>query len=88
MLNYPIRFEPILKEKIWGGNKLKKLLNKPSDRDDIGESWEISGVKNDISVVENGPLKGKTLNDLLEEYKERLLGQKNYGNLEPNFHSL
>lgn len=78
MLNYPIRFEPILKEKIWGGNKLKNILNKNSDSEDLGESWEISGVKGDISVVENGPLKGKTLNTLLEEYKERLLGGKNF----------
>ncbi|NJY62385.1 mannose-6-phosphate isomerase [Salinimicrobium sp. CDJ15-81-2] len=78
MLNYPISFEPILKDKIWGGNKLKNILNKNSNREDIGESWEISGVRGDISVVANGPLKGKTLNDLLEEYKERLLGEKNF----------
>lgn len=78
MLNYPIRFEPILKEKIWGGNKLRNILNKDSNREDLGESWEISGLKGDISVVANGPLKGKTLNDLLVEYKERLLGEKNF----------
>lgn len=78
MLNYPIRFKPILKEKIWGGSKLKNLLNKNSKREDIGESWEISGVKNDISEVENGPFKGRTLNQLLEEYQARLLGEKNY----------
>ena len=78
MLNYPIRFEPILKEKIWGGNKLKNILNKNSDREDLGESWEISGVKGDISVVENGPLKGQTLKALLEKYKQRLLGERNY----------
>ncbi|WP_029033812.1 type I phosphomannose isomerase catalytic subunit [Salinimicrobium terrae] len=78
MLNYPIRFEPILKEKIWGGNKLKQILNKASTSENTGESWEISGVKGDISVVGNGSLKGQTLNALLEEYKERLLGEKNY----------
>lgn len=78
MLNYPIRFEPILKEKIWGGNKLKQILNKPSTSKSTGESWEISGVKDDISVVENGSLKGKSINALLEEYKERLVGEKNY----------
>lgn len=78
MLNYPIRFEPILKEKIWGGNKLKNILHKPSTSDKTGESWEISGVKGDISVVENGPLKGQTLNALLKEYREQLLGVKNY----------
>jgi len=78
MLNYPIKFEPILKEKIWGGNKLINILNKDSNREDLGESWEISGVKGDISVVQNGALKGQTLNALLEEYKEGLLGQKNF----------
>ncbi|WP_423818311.1 type I phosphomannose isomerase catalytic subunit [Salinimicrobium sp. TIG7-5_MAKvit] len=78
MLNYPIKFEPILKEKIWGGNKLINILNKDSNREDLGESWEISGVKGDISVVQNGALKGQTLNTLLEEYKEGLLGQKNF----------
>lgn len=78
MLNYPIRFEPILKEKIWGGNKLKEVLHKNSEKENLGESWEISGVPGNISVVANGPLKGKTLNSLLEEYKERLLGERNY----------
>ncbi|MCX2836595.1 mannose-6-phosphate isomerase [Salinimicrobium sp. MT39] len=78
MLNYPIKFEPILKEKIWGGNKLINILNKDSNREDLGESWEISGVKGDISVVQNGALKGQTLNALLEEYKEGLLGLKNF----------
>jgi mannose-6-phosphate isomerase len=78
MLNYPIKFKPILKEKIWGGNKLKNILNKNSDREDLGESWEISGVKGDISVVQNGALKGQTLNALLEEYKEGLIGKKNF----------
>ncbi len=78
MLNYPIRFTPILKEKIWGGTKLKQILNKHSNRNDLGESWEISGVKNDISVVENGPLKGRTLNQLLEKYKSDFLGKENF----------
>ena len=85
MLNYPIKFQPILKDKIWGGEKLKNILNKPSKRSDIGESWEISGVKNDISVVENGALKGATLNQLLERYKERLLGKKNWKVFGPDF---
>lgn len=74
MLDYPIRFIPILKEKIWGGNKLKEILNKDSEKDNLGESWEISGVKDDISVVENGSLTGRTLNELLVEYGEDLLG--------------
>ena len=78
MLDYPIRFEPILKEKIWGGSKLKDILNKDSNREDLGESWEVSGVKDDISVVEHGSLKGQTLNALLEKYKGDFIGNKNY----------
>ncbi|MBQ0786541.1 MAG: class I mannose-6-phosphate isomerase [Oceanihabitans sp.] len=78
MLLYPIKFEPILKEKIWGGQKLKELLNKESDLPNIGESWEISGVEKDISIVSNGALKGKTLNELLDIYKADLIGKKNY----------
>lgn len=76
MLDYPLKFQPILKEKIWGGNKLKTILNKKTELENVGESWEISGVKENISVVENGELKGKSLNELLEEYKDEILGHK------------
>lgn len=76
MLDYPLKFIPILKEKIWGGDKLKNLLHKESDSKNVGESWEISGVKNDISIVANGSFKGQTLNQLLEENGEALLGKK------------
>ena len=85
MLNYPIRFEPILKEKIWGGNKLRNILHKNSNQENLGESWEVSGVKNDISVVVNGALKGRNLNSILEEYKERILGEKNFRNFGAEF---
>ena len=77
MLDYPIKFEPILKEKIWGGNKLKEILHKSSPEQNLGESWEISGVKGDISVVEKGPLKGQSLTRLLEDHREKLLGKEN-----------
>lgn len=75
---YPLKFSPILKEKIWGGQKLKTLLNKQCDSTNIGESWEISDVEGDVSIVSNGKLKGKSLKYLLEEFKENLLGEKNY----------
>lgn len=74
---YPIKFSPILKEKIWGGEKLSSILNKKSDSKNIGESWEISGVEGNISVVANGLYKGKTLNDLISKYKSEFLGHKN-----------
>ena len=75
---YPLKFIPILKEKIWGGQKLKTLLNKESNLPNIGESWEISDVEGDTSIVSNGSLKGKSLKELLETYKADLLGIQNY----------
>jgi len=77
-LKYPIKFRPILKEKIWGGQKLKNLLNKENDLPNIGESWEISDVEGDTSIVSNGALQGKSLKELLEKYKADLIGTKNY----------
>ncbi|HLT52335.1 MAG TPA: type I phosphomannose isomerase catalytic subunit [Flavobacteriaceae bacterium] len=75
---YPIKFHPILKDKIWGGNKLKTILNKEHNLLNAGESWEISDVEGDTSVVANGDLAGKTLKDLLSEYTSDLLGEKIY----------
>ncbi|HSM64317.1 MAG TPA: type I phosphomannose isomerase catalytic subunit, partial [Gillisia sp.] len=79
---YLLKFEPILKEMIWGGNKLKSLFNKKTTSDKTGESWEISDLENNTSVVSNGPLKGRSLQWLLKEYKEKLVGVevfKNFG---------
>lgn len=75
---YPLKFKPILKDKIWGGEKLSKYLNKTTDSKTAGESWEISDVEGDTSVVSNGELKGKSLKELLETFKSDLLGNKNY----------
>ena len=75
---YPIKFHPILKEKIWGGNKLKTILNKLTETENVGESWEISTVGDDVSIVYNGEFAGRTLNDLIKEYKGELLGKKIY----------
>ena len=74
---YPFKFDPILKEKVWGGNKLKELFSK-NEEGRIGESWEISGVDENVSEIINGPLKGKTLNWLLGNYKGKLVGEKVY----------
>jgi len=77
-LLYPLKFEPILKNKIWGGEKLNTLLNKQSKHSNVGESWEISDVEGDTSIVANGRLKGKSLKSLLSEYQRFLVGNKNY----------
>jgi len=75
---YPLQFEPILKERIWGGEKLKTILNKPIVSKITGESWELSTVQGDVSVVANGVLKGKSLMDLIDETPDAILGTKVY----------
>ena len=75
---YPLQFEPILKERIWGGEKLKTILNKPITSKITGESWEISTVEGDVSVVANGILAGKSLNELIDSNPEALLGTEVY----------
>ncbi|NMH25287.1 type I phosphomannose isomerase catalytic subunit [Flavobacterium solisilvae] len=73
---YPLQFEPILKERIWGGTKLKTHLNKPIASEITGESWEISTVENDVSTIANGVFKGKSLNELINDFPEQVLGTK------------
>ena len=73
---YPLTFEPIYKERIWGGTKLKDFLNKSFEDNRIGESWELSTVANDVSVVSNGKFAGLNLNELIEKYPTEILGTK------------
>lgn len=73
---YPLKFSPILKDKIWGGTKLKTLFNKPATSDHLGESWELSGYEGDESVVTNGFLAGNNLAELLEVYMGDLVGDR------------
>ena len=76
--SYPLQFEPILKDRIWGGEKLKTILNKPITSKITGESWELSTVEGDVSVVSNGVLKGKSLMELIDEMPNEILGTKVY----------
>ncbi len=72
---YPLKFKTIFKEKLWGGNKIKTILNKEfSPLPNCGETWEISGVEGDVSVVSNGALKGQKLTDILKTYQADLVG--------------
>jgi mannose-6-phosphate isomerase len=73
---YPLQFKPILKERIWGGEKLKTILNKPITSKITGESWEISTVAGDVSIIANGFFEGKPLTELIEEMPEAILGNK------------
>lgn len=76
---YPLKFQPIFKDKIWGGDKIRKILNKDiGNLPNCGESWEISGVAEEISVVTNGFLKGNNLEELIEIYMGDLVGDKIY----------
>ena len=72
---YPIKFKPRLKERLWGGDRLGTLMGKklPAGKK-IGESWEVSGVQKDVSVVGNGFLKGNDLQELIEVYMGELVG--------------
>lgn len=71
---YPLKFTPIFKERIWGGHKLRDYLNKSFDSNQIGESWELSTVGNDISIVEDGEFEGLNLNELIEKFPTEILG--------------
>jgi mannose-6-phosphate isomerase len=84
---YPLKFKTIYKDKIWGGQKIRTYLHKDfGTLPNCGETWEISGVKSDVSVVENGELEGQSLAALLEKYQDELVGEKVYshfGNIFP-----
>lgn len=75
---YPLKFKPILKSIIWGGDEICKFKKITPVEDGVGESWEISGVEGNISVVANGELEDRSLEDLISSYKEQLVGKKNY----------
>ena len=81
---YPLKFKPIYKHRIWGGTRLKELFNKDfSPLPNCGESWELSGVNENLSFVDNGFLAGNNINELIEIYMGDLLGDKvfeKYGN--------
>ena len=76
---YPLKFQPIFKDKIWGGQKIKSILHKDfSPLPNCGESWEVSGIEGDISVVANGFLAENDLNELIEIYMYDLVGDNIY----------
>ena len=73
-----IKFNPLLKSILWGGEKIVPFKHLTSDQKQVGESWEISGVKDNESVVSNGEYKGWTLNKLVDTLKDKLVGKENY----------
>ncbi|MDA7558665.1 class I mannose-6-phosphate isomerase [Flavobacteriaceae bacterium] len=75
---YPLQFTPLYKYRIWGGEKLKTELNKQYKEKNIGESWEISDVSDNETVVAEGALKGQSLRDLIKEFKGDFVGNAVY----------
>lgn len=79
---YPIKFKPRIKERIWGGHAILERKGKAAARlakDKLyGESWDLSSVKGDISVVANGMLKGNNLEEIIEVYMGELVGENNF----------
>ena len=75
---YPLKFRPILKSMVWGGEKIAPFKSISTDQHNIGESWELSGVKGNESVVANGEYAGRTITDLIKEFKDKLIGKSNY----------
>jgi mannose-6-phosphate isomerase len=73
---YPLKFTPVILDKIWGGKKLNSILQKDTSSSRAGESWEISGVKGNISMVSEGFLEGNNLTELIEIYMGDLVGDK------------
>jgi len=82
---YPLKFQPLYKYRIWGGEKLKTELGKNYSENLIGESWEISDVNNDETLVTEGPLKGLTLKQLTKRFKGDFLGETVYTAFGNNF---
>jgi mannose-6-phosphate isomerase len=76
---YPLKFKPIFKERIWGGQNLRTHFDKdiPPDKN-IGESWELADLPEDKSLISNGPLAGKTIDKAIEEFGQRITGKKEY----------
>lgn len=74
----PLKFNAFLKQTIWGGNKIIPFKHLDSQLENVGESWEISGVKNHQTIVSEGEYAGRALNEVVEELKGKLIGESNY----------
>jgi mannose-6-phosphate isomerase len=76
---YPLKFRPIYKQRIWGGQKLREVFGKdvpPGDK--IGESWELADLPADKSIIANGELAGQTLRSAIEQYPKEISGDENF----------
>ena len=85
MFTQVLHFAPYLKSVIWGGERIAPFKGIATDQTCIGESWEISAVPGHVSVVDRGPLKGKKLTELINEYDAELVGEAIYRQFGVNF---
>lgn len=82
---YPLKFQPILKQTLWGGERIVPFKRLHSSLTSVGESWELSGVKGNESVVAEGEYKGRSLAELVRQYKGTLVGEDNYARFGDTF---
>ncbi|WP_165020383.1 type I phosphomannose isomerase catalytic subunit [Dysgonomonas sp. ZJ279] len=82
---YPLKFKSILKSIIWGGDEICKFKGIAPEQDGVGESWEISSVEGNVSVVANGELENKSLDEVIATYKEQLVGKQNFATFGTTF---
>ncbi|MBQ8674581.1 MAG: class I mannose-6-phosphate isomerase [Bacteroides sp.] len=82
---YPLKFEPILKQTLWGGDKIIPFKHLNDALANVGESWEVSAVEGSESVVANGADKGMTLPEMVRKYKAALVGEANYARFGEKF---
>ncbi len=75
---YPLKFQPVYSYRIWGGEKLKTILNKNYKENSIGESWEVSDINESETKVYEGDLKGFTLKQLIKKFKGDFVGNRVY----------
>ena len=79
MKTYPLKFEPIYKQRIWGGQRLREVFGKDLPAGEkIGESWELADLPEDRSVIANGELAGRTLRSAIEQYPKEITGNENF----------
>ena len=76
---YPLKFRPIYKQRIWGGQRLREFFNKDIPVfERIGESWELADLPEDKSIIANGELAGKTISQVIAKYPEQITGSRNF----------
>ena len=79
MIPYPLKFKPIYKQRIWGGQKLRDFFDKDIPAGEkIGESWELADLPNDKSVIANGELASQTLSSVIKRFPKEITGDENF----------